>query len=60
MISLLENNIRDGVRSVMGDRYVVSDGDKEKIDVDSNKLYGHSMSQMLTYDEIKFDKNGEL
>ena len=27
---------------------------------DANNLYGHSMSQPLPYDEIKFDKNVKL
>ena len=28
--------------------------------MDATNLYGHSMSQPLPYDEIKFDKNGKL
>ena len=28
--------------------------------VDANNLYGHSMSESLPYDEIKFDNNGKL
>ena len=28
--------------------------------IDANKLYGHSMTQLLLYDEIKFDKNVEI
>ena len=31
MILLLENNIRGGISSVMGDRYVKSDGNKKNI-----------------------------
>ena len=60
MILLLENNIRGGISSVMGDRYVKSDENKKIIYVDANNLYGHSMSQPLPYDEIKFDKNVKL
>ena len=60
MISLLENNIRGGISSVMGDRYVKSDEDKKKLYADANNLYGHSMSQSLPYDEIKFDKSVKL
>ena len=35
----------------MGDRYVVSDDNKRIIYVDAKNLYGHSMSQLLPYDE---------
>ena len=57
MILLLQINIRDGISTVMGDRYVKSDGNKKILYVDANSLYGQSMSQALPYDEIKFDKN---
>ena len=60
MILLLENNIRGGISSVMGDRYVESNGDKKILYVDANILYGHSMSEPLPYDEIKFDNNVDL
>ena len=53
MILLLENNIRGGISSVMGDRYVRSDGNKKLFYIDANNLYGHSMSQPLPYDEIE-------
>ena len=56
MILLLENNIRGGVNSVMGDRYVISRGNKKILYVDADNLYGHSMSERLRYDEIAFDK----
>ena len=56
MILLLENNIRGGISSVMGDRYVISDENKKMLYVDANNLYGHSMSEPLPYDEIKFGK----
>ena len=55
MILLLENNIRGGISSVMGDRYVISDEKKKILYKDANDLYGHSMSESLPYDEIKFD-----
>ena len=55
MILLLENNIRGGISSVMGDRYVKSSDNKKIFYVDACKLYGHSMSQPIPYDEIKFD-----
>ena len=57
MILLLENNIRGGISSVMGDRYIKSDENKKILYVDANNLYGHSMSEPLPYDEIKFDNN---
>ena len=53
LILLIENNIRGGISSVMGDRYVKSDENKRKLYVDANNLYGHSMSQFLPYDEIE-------
>ena len=51
----LENNIRGGISSVMGNRYVKSTENKKNIicNVDANNLYGHSMSQPLPYDEIE-------
>ena len=44
----------------MGDRYVKSDDNKKILYIDANNLYGHSMSEPLPYDEIKFDKNVKL
>ena len=60
MILLLENNIRGGISSVMGDRYIKSDENKKILYIDTNNLYGHSMSEPLPYDEIKFDNNINL
>ena len=60
MILLFENNIRGGISSVMGDRYVKSDKSKKILYADASNLYGHSMSQPLPYDEIKFDQNVKL
>ena len=60
MILLLENNIRGGISSVMGDRYVTSDENGKVLYFDANNLYGHSMSEPLPYDEIKFDNNVNL
>ena len=60
IILLLENIIRGGISSVMGDRYINSDENKKILYVDANILYGHSMSQPLPYDEIKFDDNVKL
>ena len=60
MILLLENNIRGGISSVMGDRYIKSDDNKKILYIDANTLYGHSMSEPLPCDEIKFDNNVNL
>ena len=60
MILLLENNIRGGISSVMGNRYIKSGENKKILYIDANNLYGHSMSEPLPYDEIKFDKNVKL
>ena len=53
LILLIENNIRGGISSLMGDRYVKSDENKKILYMDATNLYGHSMSQMLPYDEIE-------
>ena len=60
MILLLENNIRGGISSVMGDRYIKSDVNKKILYIDANNSYGHSMSEPLPYDEIKFDNEVNL
>ena len=60
MILLLENNIRGGISSVMGDRYIKSDENKKIMYFDANNLYGHSMSEPLPYDEYKFDNKVKL
>ena len=52
-ILTLENNIRGGISSVMGDRYVKSDEKKKILYMDATNLYGHSMIQLLPYDEIE-------
>ena len=53
LILLIENNIRGGISSVMGDRYVKSDENKKILYIDATNLYGDSMSEVLTYDEIE-------
>ena len=60
MILLLENNIRGGISSVMGDRYIKSDKNKKILYIDANKLYGWAMSESIPYDEIKLDNNINL
>ena len=47
MSLLVENNIRGGISSVMGDRHVKSVDNKKIISADSNNSYGHSISQPL-------------
>ena len=59
IILLLENNILGGISSVMGGRYIKSVENKI-LYIDAKNLYGHSMSQPLPYDEIKFDQNIKL
>ena len=56
----MENNIRGDISCVMGDRSVKSDDNKIILYIDANKLYGHSMSEPLPHDEIKFDENVKL
>ena len=60
MILLLENNIRGGISSIVGDRYMKSDENKKILYVDADNLYGHSMSQPLPFNENKFDQNVKL
>ena len=60
MILLIENIIRGRISSVMGDRYIKSDENKKILYIDANNLYGHSMSEPLPYDEIKFDDTVKL
>ena len=60
MILFLENNIRGGISSVMGNRYVRPDENKKILYADAKILYGHSKSQPLPYDEIKFHQNVKL
>ena len=60
MILLLENNIRGGISSVMGDRYIQSDENEKILYIDATILYGHSMSEPLSYDEIKLDRDIKL
>ena len=60
MILLLEKDIRGGLSSVMGDRYVKSDENKKILYDDANNLYGWAMSEYLPYEQIKFDNNVKL
>ena len=60
MILLLENSIREGISSVMGDRYVTSEEFEKTLYIDANFLYGWAMSQYLPYNDIKFDGDVKL
>ena len=57
MVLLIENNISGGTSSVMGDRYAKSDEIKKILYLDAALLYCHSMSQLLSVDEIKVERN---
>ena len=59
LILTLENNIRGGISTVCGDRYLKSDENTKILYMDATNLYGHSMSQPLPYDEIEM-WNGHL
>ena len=60
MILQLENNFRGGVSSVMGGKYVNSDGNKKIFNIDADNLYGWAMSQYLPYDEKNIVDNYNL
>ena len=53
ILLLLENNIRGGISSVMGDRHVQSDENKQILYIDANNLYGWAMSQYLPTGEFE-------
>ena len=53
LILLMENKIRGGIRSVMGDRYAKSDENKKILYMDATNLDGHSISQILPHEEIE-------
>ena len=44
LLLLLENNIRGGISSVMGDRHVIVGDGIELLYLDANNLYGWAMS----------------
>ena len=53
LLILLENNIRGGISSVMGDRHVQSDENKQILYIDANNLNGWAMSQYLPTGEFE-------
>ena len=63
LLLLLENNIRGGISSVMGDRFVESNENKQTLYIDANNLYGWAMSQYLptgTFEKLYFPEEYEL
>ena len=53
LLLLLENNIRGGILSVMGPRYIESDTNTKLLYIDANNLYGWAMSQFLPTGDFK-------
>ena len=53
MLLLLENNIRGGLSTVLGDRYIESSVGKPILYIDADSLYGGAMSQYLTTGEFE-------
>ena len=58
ILLLLENNIRGGISSVMGYRFVESNENKQILYIDANNLYGWAMSQFLPTGDFKKMKFG--
>ena len=60
LLLLLENNIHGGISSVMGDRHVQSDENKQILYIDANNLHGWAMSQYLPtaeFEKLKLPEN---
>ena len=53
LVLTLGKIIRGGLGRVMGDRSALSVDNKKLLYMDANILYGHSMSQVLPYEEIE-------
>ena len=47
LLLLLESNIRGGISSVMGPRYIESDENTQLLYIDANNVYGWALSQYL-------------
>ena len=63
LLLLLENNIRGGISSVMGDRFVESNENKQILYIDANNLYGWARSQYLrtsNFEKLYFPQQYEL
>ena len=57
LLLLLENNIRGGISSVMGPRYIESDHNTKLLYLDANNLYGWAMSQYFPTGDFKKMRN---
>ena len=53
LLLLLENNIRGGISSVMGPRFIESNENTKLLYIDANNLYGWAMSQYLPTSEFE-------
>ena len=53
LLLLLENNIQGGISSVMGDRFVESNENKQILYIVANNLYGWAMSQNFLTGDFK-------
>ena len=63
LLLLLENNIRGGISSIIGDRFVESNENKQILFIDGNNLYGWAVSQYLptgTFEKLYFSEEYEL
>ena len=63
LLLLLENNIRGGISSVMWDRFVESNENKQILYIDANNLSEWAMSQYLptgTFEKVYFPEEYEL
>ena len=56
LIRLVENDVRGGVSSVMGDRYVESNDEQKVLNNDAYNLYVWAMSEYLPFVKIKFEE----
>ena len=57
LLLLLENNIRGGISSVMGPRFIESNENTKLLYIDANNLYGWAMSQYLPTGDFKKIQN---
>ena len=60
---MLENKIRGGISSVMGDRHVEADENTKLLYIDAKDLYGWDMSQNLptgNFEKLYFPEEYEL
>ena len=57
---VLEKVITGKISSVLGDRFAKSDETKKILYIDTLILFGWAMSQSLSFDEIKIDKDEEI